>query len=242
MASTQLSQEIRRQALLVGASRGLGLGLAQELVRRGWGVVATAREPKGSEALQTLARERKGSIEIEGLDVASSPSSENFVRAMQNRSFDLLFLNAGVFGPQHQSVHLATEAELDDLLLTNAFAPVRLAYRLVDTVTPDRGVVAFMTSRLGSVAANTSGGMDLYRASKAALNSLSRGFAVCDAVTRRRLTVLSLHPGWVRTDMGGKGAPLDVATSVRGLAEVLEARAGAGGHVFLDYQGNTIPW
>lgn len=241
MPSSRVSQGTSRRALLVGASRGLGLGLAKELLHHGWSVVATAREP-GSEALQTLAREQWGTIEIEGLDVASSAATENFVRAMQNRAFDLLFLNAGVFGPEHQSVHLATAAEVNDLLLTNAFAPVRLAYRLVETVTPDSGVVAFMTSRLGSVAANTSGGMDLYRASKAALNSLSRGFAVSEAVTRRHLTVLSLHPGWVRTDMGGKGAPLDVATSVRGLAEVLEARAGTGGHAFLDYQGNTIPW
>ena len=101
------------------------------------------------------------------------------------------------------------------------------------------GVVAFITSRLGSVAFNTRGDMELYRASKAALNSLTRSMV---ATMDRPMTVLSLHPGWVRTDMGGAGADIDVATSARGLIDTMLARRGTPGSAFLDYSGAELPW
>ncbi len=97
-----------------------------------------------------------------------------------------------------------------------------------------------MTSELGSVAGNESGGMALYRASKAALNSLTRSFVA--ELGETGITVLNLHPGWVRTDMGGESAPLDVPTSVKGLADQVEGHAGRGGQFYLDYQGTTIDW
>ena len=151
----------------------------------------------------------------------------------------VLFLNAGVSGPKHQSVDAVTEAELGALLMTNATAPLRIARRLLPNVV-DGGTIAFMSSRMGSVADNQSGGMDLYRASKAALNSLTRGFAAT-AAPDRKVSVLTLHPGWVRTDMGGASAPLSIEQSVTGVADVLEAPRTAR-HVFLDYQGLELPW
>jgi NAD(P)-dependent dehydrogenase (short-subunit alcohol dehydrogenase family) len=122
---------------------------------------------------------------------------------------------------------------------TNALAPIRIAERLLPRVA-DGGTVAFMSSVLGSIGENTSGGYDLYRISKASLNMLARGFAAT-AAKDRRITVLNLHPGWVRTDMGGSAAPLSVEDSVRGLADVLETRRSAK-HLYLDYQGREIPW
>jgi len=101
-------------------------------------------------------------------------------------------------------------------------------------------VIGFMTSQLGSVANNTGGGMELYRASKAALNSFTRSFSA-----RHRdkgLSILSLHPGWVKTDMGGPGADIDVATSVKGLADVVEHAVGAHQEAYLDYAGKELPW
>ena len=97
-----------------------------------------------------------------------------------------------------------------------------------------------MTSGLGSIANNTGGGTELYRASKAALNSLSRSFAA--SLHGRKVTVLAIHPGWVRTDMGGSGAPLSVEQSVSGICDVLEARRGSGRHGFVDYAGTELPW
>jgi NAD(P)-dependent dehydrogenase (short-subunit alcohol dehydrogenase family) len=122
---------------------------------------------------------------------------------------------------------------------TNSLSPVRIAGRLLPQVIGG-GCVAFMSSILGSIAGNESGGYELYRISKASLNMLARGFAAT-AGKDKKLAVLNLHPGWVRTDMGGPQAPLSVEESVRGLTDVLEKQRTAG-HWYLDYQGRELPW
>lgn len=221
-----------QSALIVGASRGIGLGLAAELARRGLAVVGTVRGAAGSEAL------RGAGAGAETLDVAD-PASPAALRArLQGRTFDLVVLNAGFLGPPHQSAAEATAEEVAALFLTNAVGPVRTARALLDLV-PDGGVVAFITSRMGSVALNTDGNLELYRASKAALNSLTRGFL---ARLDRPVTVLSLHPGWVRTDMGGSDAGLGVPEAVRGLLDVIEARRAAARHGFADHLGAELAW
>lgn len=228
-----------RTALIVGASRGLGLGLAEELVRRGWRVIATARSRDPGGKLERAATSSGGKLSVESVDLNDTSVVDSFCRRLSGQHLDLLFLNAGVSGPKHQSVDAVTEAELGALLMTNATAPLRIARRLLPNVV-DGGTIAFMSSRMGSVADNQSGGMDLYRASKAALNSLTRGFAAT-AAPDRKVSVLTLHPGWVRTDMGGASAPLSIEQSVTGVADVLEAPRTAR-HVFLDYQGLELPW
>src|SRR5262249_38708783 len=124
--------------------------------------------------------------------------------------------------------------------LTNAVGPMRVARSFLDVVRSGSGIVAFMSSGLGSVADNTHGYSELYSASKAALNSLVRSFAA--KLGGRRITVLAVAPGWVRTDMGGAGAPLGVEQSVRGIADMLERRAGSGRHGFIDYRGRELAW
>src|SRR4029077_4696824 len=119
-------------------------------------------------------------------------------------------------------------------------APIRTARAFLDRVNAKTGIVAFMSSGLGSVADNTHSYSDLYSASKPALNSLSRSFAA--SLGGRRITVLAVAPGWVRTDMGGPSAPLGVAESVRGIVDVIERRAGSGKHGFVDYRGRDVAW
>ena len=219
-------------ALIVGASRGIGLGFAQELVHRGWRVIGTARDAAGSNTL------RAAGADAETFDVADPLGPAALRVGLQGRTFDLVVLNAGILGPVHQSAAETTAEEAAALFLTNAIGPVRTARALLDLV-PDGGVVAFITSRMGSVALNTDGDLELYRASKAALNSLTCSFL---ARLGRPVTILSLHPGWVRTDMGGLDAKLDVAGAVRGMLDVIEARRATGQHGFVDQLGAELAW
>lgn len=218
-------------ALIVGASRGIGLGLADELVARGWDVVATHRSPAPA-LVATGARTQVCDIDDDGSVAA-------LVAALGDARFDHVLINAGIMGNRGDTASTVTRDAMAQLMWTNAIAPVRAARRLLPLVT-DGGSIGFMTSILGSVAGRNHAHAELYSASKAALNSLTRGFTAQD-VGKRNIAVLNLHPGWVKTDMGGDGADIDVATSVKGLADVIAA-ARPPGQRYLDYTGATIPW
>lgn len=221
-----------QNALVVGASRGIGLGLVQELAARGWRVTGTVRDPAGAGPL------RAAGAGIEMLDVADPGGPAALRVRLAGQAFDLVIVNAGVAGPKHEAAEQATTEEVATLFMTNAVGPIRVARALLELVTSG-GVLAFTTSHMGSVSLNTDGHMELYRASKAALNSLTRSLV---AKLDRPVTVLSLHPGWVRTDMGGQGADLDIPTSVRGMLSVIEARRSTGQHGFLDHAGAELAW
>lgn len=232
-------QENGRRGLIIGAGRGIGLGLVRQMRARSWELVATVRDRAKAVGLANLAGTNGPPLAIKELDITDAASLEDFGAAFMDKAFDFALVNAGVIGPQHQSVDLATPDELSELFMTNSVAPVRVARRLHPHITFPRGSIGFMSSRMGSVAENSTGGLDLYRASKAALNSLSRGLY---AELGANASILMLHPGWVRTEMGGEDAPLDVETSTRWLVDVIEANLGKPGHHFLDYAGNTIAW
>ena len=224
-----------KTALIIGASRGLGLGLVKTLLADGWQVTATVRNPQNAQALQAL-----GKVQIEQLDMDDQPAVLALSQRLKAQVFDLLFVNAGVKGPEVQTPGGATLAEVGQLFFTNAVAPINLAQRFVGQIRPGTGVLAFMSSVLGSVTMPDAPELALYKASKAALNSMTNSFV--SQLGEQRPTVLSLHPGWVKTDMGGEGADLDVETSTRGLVDQVNAYAGQGGHHFINYKGETIPW
>lgn len=225
-----------KTALIIGASRGLGLGLVKTLLADGWQVTATVRNRQKAEALQAL-----GDVRIEQLDMDDQQAQIALSQQLQGQVFDLLFVNAGVKGPEVQTPNGgATLAEVGQLFFTNAVAPINLAQRFVGQLRPGSGVLAFMSSVLGSVTMPDAPELALYKASKAALNSMTNSFV--SQLGESRPTVLSLHPGWVKTDMGGEGADIDVQTSTRGLIDQVNAYAGKGGHHFINYKGETIPW
>lgn len=225
-----------KTALIVGASRGLGLGLVREYLGRGWVVIATVRDDAGEAAVKTLRAD--GRLTVHRADVTSDADIQRLSGAVK-APIDLLLLNAGIIGSAHDK---GSDSEwMAQVMQTNAFGPVRLAWALIDRVREGTGVIAFMSSRMGSIADTEESGYDLYRASKAAQNMLARALWASPG-RRRGLTVLSIHPGWVKTDMGGAGADIDVRTSATGIADQVEANAGSGLNRFLRWNGEELPW
>lgn len=214
---------------ILGASRGLGLGLTKQFLERGWHV--TASERSTSEGLHAL---EGNALKIVTVDVTDPDSYAGLDFA--NGSLDALFVNAGITGARHQSSEQATPDEVAEVMMTNAFGPVRAAKTLLPAV-KDGGTLGFMTSLMGSID-DSSGGYELYRSSKAALNMLAKGVAEQDAKPRN-IEVLAMHPGWVETDMGGPQAPLSVDESTKGIADVIEG-SGGGGFRFVDYTGKEL--
>lgn len=225
-------------ALIVGASRGLGLGLVREHLQRGWHVIATVRGDGGG-PLHDLAAGSGGAVEIERVDINVPDQVATLRKRLDGRVLDLLFVNAGVSNTSNKTIDQVSTEEFTHEMVTNALSPLRVVEAFADLVRPT-GTIAVMSSILGSVGANTSGGYEVYRASKAALNTLMRSFAARYKDDSRAL--LCVHPGWVRTDMGGAAATLDVETSTRGIADVLAKHQGKSGLAYVDYRGETIEW
>lgn len=224
-----------KKALIIGASRGLGLGLVKELLNDGWDVTATVRNPDNAQPLKTL-----GAVRVEQLEIDEQQAIKALSKKLDDEVFDLVFINAGIKGPDDQLSGDASLADIGQLFLTNSVAPINVAQAFVSKIRKGSGVLAFMSSGIGSIKSPDAPEMALYKASKAALNSMTNTFI--GQLGEDRPTVLTLHPGWVKTDMGGDDAEIDVPTSTRGLVEQVNAYAGKGGHHFIDYQGQTIPW
>lgn len=219
-----------KRALIVGASRGLGLGLAKEYLDRGWDVTGTVRGTAHTRLHDTGAM-------VETVDINKPAEVSALRERLSAETFDLLFVNAGVSnGPAETVADVSTE-EFTRVMVTNALSPMRVIETLGPLAT---GAIAAMSSGLGSVGANESGGWEVYRASKAALNTLMRSYAARHAGDQRSLFLIA--PGWVRTDMGGPSAHLDVETSCRGVADAIEARFAQRGLHYIDYQGQTVRW
>ncbi len=211
--------------LIVGASRGIGLGLAKEFKSRGWDVIATERER--SDDLHAL-----DCIRIETMDVTKPETFSDF-----ETQLDAVIVNAGIQGASHQDAAQATADEVAHVMMTNAFGPAHLSKTILTKI-KDGGTLGLMTSLMGSIE-DSSGGYDLYRTSKCTQNMLAKGIAEQDA-NPRGIAVLSLHPGWVQTDMGGPNAKITVEESARGLADVVEN--ASGGYRYVDYSGKDLPF
>jgi NAD(P)-dependent dehydrogenase (short-subunit alcohol dehydrogenase family) len=229
----------KQTALIVGASRGLGWGLAREYLQRGWNVIATVRDEAQHTRLHDLLETWGGALRIEQVDINVPQQVDALHGRLAAHTFDLLFVNAGVANDPEQIAAEASDAEFIRVMLTNTLSPLRFIERFVDRVTP-RGQVAAMSSELGSVAENVDGGWEIYRGSKAALNTLLRSLVARRPNDAR--TFYAVAPGWVRTEMGGDAAPLDIDTSIAGVADALDARKGARGLVFVNYRNEILPW
>lgn len=224
-------------ALIVGASRGLGLALTSEYLKRGWQVIATVRG--SSTPLHDLKPSAGDRLEIEHLDIDVPGDIEALQRRLAGRTLDVLFVNAGIAIDSEKTIgEISTEA-FTRMMVTNALSPMRVIETLDSLVAPG-GVIVAMSSGLASIGNNTGGGWEAYRASKAALNTLMRSYAARQPVPTR--TLLLMAPGWVRTDMGGQGAALEVNESIPLVVDVVTRQTGCSGLQYLNRLGETVPW
>jgi NAD(P)-dependent dehydrogenase (short-subunit alcohol dehydrogenase family) len=224
-----------KTALLLGASRGLGLGLAREYLARGWRVIATARDDASK--LDALTKNANGRLRIEQVDIADAKGVAALRQKLAGEPLDLLFVVAGVSGSVPKPLHEVTADEAARVYLVNTYYPIVTAEAFADLVNP-AGVFAFMSSRLASIAVNGHGTWETYRTSKAALNMGVRSFFW----RHQEHAVLAIAPGWVRTDMGGPSADFDVETSCRNVANAIEKHSAQPGNRFVNYDGTELPW
>ena len=219
--------------LITGANRGIGLEFVRQYAAEGWTVIATARSPEAAVELNGLG------VRVEALDVADFGAVAAFGERLGRAPLDLLVANAGTWGPQR--IESASDGEgWIDALRVNSVAPVLLAHSVLRNVAAARGKLVAITSRMGSIDDNDSGGYIAYRSSKAALNAAWKSISI--DVARDGLVAAVLHPGWVQTRMGGAGAPLTPEQSVAGMRRTIDALDPARSGGFFNYDGAPIPW
>ncbi|MFJ3694647.1 SDR family NAD(P)-dependent oxidoreductase [Streptomyces sp. NPDC090052] len=226
-----------KTALIVGASRALGLALAAEYTRRGWDVIGTVRGESRT-GLHELAEKSGGSVTVESLDMTRPEQITALRDRLAGRTLDLLFVNAGITRG-NIPVGDVPEEMFVEVMVTNALSPMRVVESLRSLVAPT-GTIGVMSSRQGSIGLNTKGGQDVYRASKSALNQLMRSYAARYAEAAH--TLLLICPGHVRTDLGGPDAPLSIDQSIPGVVDTIDRHSGEPGLQYLNHQNQPVPW
>jgi len=220
--------------LITGASRGLGLEFARQYAADGWRVHACCREPGG--AVTAIS----GDVVCHALDVTDTAAIAALDAALKGEALDLLVNNAGIMGRGQKLGRIDADG-WDTVLRVNAIAPIMLSEALLPNLRKVTGAkIAMLTSRMGSIADNTSGGMYAYRSSKAALNAAAHSLAL--DLADDGIPVVLLHPGWVRTDMGGPNGQIDAPEAVTGLRHIIADLKMADSGAFYAYDGRQIPW
>jgi len=223
--------------MITGANRGLGLEFTRQYAADGWTVIATCRDPFNPGELATI----DGDIQVHGLDVGNHPQVDRLARDLGDTAIDVLINNAGIYGPRDYDAETIDYAAWEEVFRINTFAPLKVATAFADHVSQGGHMkVVTVTSKMGSIADNTSGGNYIYRSSKAALNAAMRSFAV--DISGRDVISVVVHPGWVRTDMGGPSGLISAAESVSGLRAVITSLSPADSGKFFNYDGSIIPW
>ena len=223
--------------LITGAGRGLGLEFARQYAAEGWAVIATLRDPAKGAALTELGR----SVEVHMLDVTDHPAIQRLARELKGRPLDLLLNNAGIYGPRTQGLGEIDYAAWEKVLATNVMGPLAMSEALADNIAASgRKLVVMVSSQMGSIGDNTSGDDYIYRSSKAALNAVTKSLSI--DLGRRGIVVVAVHPGWVRTDMGGTGASLAPKTSIAQLRALFAKLGPKDSGKFFNYDGTKRAW
>lgn len=236
--------------LITGANRGLGLELVKQFDARSWRIHACCRAPEKADALQAIAAKSDSRIRVHALDVTDFSAVDDLASTLQGEPIDVLFNNAGIMEVQQrpleqqgtsQSFGSMDYGEWREILRVNVLAPMRMAEVFVDNVAAsERKTIVTTSSILGSIAIADSCRWFGYRASKAAVNMMMRGLA--SDLKDRGITSVCVHPGWVRTDMGGAAADVAPEESADGMAKVVDSLTPDQSGHYLTYDGGELPW
>jgi len=227
--------------LVTGANRGLGLEFVRQYAAEGWQVFAACRAPDAATDLQGLAAESGGRIRVIEMNVTDTASVRAAAAALKDEAIDLLLNNAGVGGPPGQQLGNLDYAAWARVLDTNSLGPMRVVEAFLENVAKSRmKQIVTITSGMGSIEDNTSGGRYAYRSSKAAVNMVMKSLSV--DLAPRGITCVVMNPGWVRTDMGGSGGKLSPADSIKAMRSVIAALKPEDSGKFLNYTGKPYPW
>jgi len=226
--------------LITGSNRGIGLELVHQYAEQGWQVLACCRRPDQATALNQLG-EQFPDITLHTLDVVQQDQVQKLAADLQDCPIDILFNNAGIYGPYDAVFGNTDEARWLECLHTNVIAQMKMLEAFVTQVAASKHkLIAAMSSKMGSMADNGSGGSYIYRSSKAALNAVMKSAAI--DLAPQGVKVAILHPGWVKTDMGGPNAEISVAESVGRMREILGTVTPGNSGSFFDIDGSVIPW
>ncbi|MEZ5523446.1 MAG: SDR family oxidoreductase [Pseudomonadales bacterium] len=227
------------RVVITGCSRGIGLEMVKQYAQAGWQVIATVRDPGKSEALQALAAANKA-VGLWPLDVASDQSIGELSRQLEGKPVDLVINNAGIYGEPNQ-IGALDRRIWREVLEVNTISPLMVTQALLPNLLAGQGkTVAMISSKVGSIADNQSGGSYYYRSSKTALNQAVKSLSI--DLASKGVRVLALHPGWVQTEMGGPNALIDTAQSVAGMRRVLSEPELFESGRFYAFDGAEIPW
>ena len=231
-----------KTTLITGANRGIGLEFSRQLAEDDWCVLACSRDLEKSDALNKLAAEYPERITLYALDVTDHGQIEKLSQTLANKPIDLLINNAGVFPDINDRSFGQTDYDSwAHAFLVNTMAPLKMAEEFIAQITQSsRKTIVTITSKMGSVADNGRGGSYIYRSSKSAVNMVIKSIAI-DLESNDIISVL-LHPGWVRTDMGGPSGLISVEQSVSGMLSVIREVTSADSGKFIAYDGQIIPW
>lgn len=228
--------------LITGANRGLGLEMTQQYAQAGWTVIACCRNPDSASQLASLAHIFRERVFLRSLDVTDFNAIDRLSGELSAQPIDILINNAGVYGDGKSNGFGQMDYSLwHTVLAVNTLAPVKMAEAFLPQLqSGSRKLIVTLTSLMGSIADNRGGGSIMYRSSKAGLNAALKSLAI--DLKPRGIGILILHPGWVKTDMGGANAPTLPQQSVAGLRQVIDGFRLEHSGQFLDFQGKELPW
>jgi len=227
--------------LITGASRGLGFELAKQYAVEGWRVIACCRKPEDAIALKKLAPSARDMVSVVAMDVADNDTVRNAALTLKDVVVDILINSAGIAGVPQQSTGKIDYASWARVLDVNTMGPLRVLEAFTDNLArSERRLVVTITSAMGSLADNTSGGSIAYRSSKAAVNMVMRSAAI--DLAPRGITCVLINPGWVKTDMGGPDATLSPQQSVSAMRRLIETLGPNDSGKFYNYDGREYPW